>query len=131
MDGNQVSVTGAVPTTVLSHRYWVQRYGSDTDVLGQTVLLNNQPYSKVGATGLSPALRGSGHSPAEALRAGGPRFSSIRVPRTRLPGLRDLLVSGQIAICVVLLFVAGLVLRTLETTRSVDPGFEAGERLAS
>jgi len=82
-------------------------------------------------TGLVPALRGSGRNPAEALGAGSTRYSAGRKPGSRLPGTRDLLVSGQIAICVVLLFVAGLVLRTLETTRSVDPGFETRQTLTS
>jgi predicted permease len=83
------------------------------------------------ATGLVPALRASASSPAEALRSGGTRSSAGRNLRSRLPGTRHLLVSAQIAICVVLLFVAGLVLRTLETARGVDPGFETGRTLAS
>ena len=83
------------------------------------------------ATGLVPALRASASSPGEALRAGGNRSSTRPHARSRLPGTRDLLVSAQIAICVVLLFVAGLMLRTLETARGVDPGFEADRTLAS
>ncbi|MDH3733898.1 MAG: ADOP family duplicated permease [Gemmatimonadota bacterium] len=83
------------------------------------------------ATGLVPALRASAGSPAQALRSGGTRNSTDGSGRSRLPGGRDLLVSAQIAICVVLLFVAGLVLRTLQTARGVDPGFEADRTLAS
>jgi putative ABC transport system permease protein len=83
------------------------------------------------ATGIVPALRGSGRGPAEALRAGGARSTKARKPRHRLPGTQDLLVSGQIAICVVLLFLAGLVLRTLETAGRVDPGFDVDQTLAS
>jgi predicted permease len=83
------------------------------------------------ATGLVPALRASARRPGEALRAGGGRSIAGRSIRSRLPGTRDLLVSAQIAICVVLLFVAGLVLRTLETTRNVDPGFDTDRTLAS
>jgi len=83
------------------------------------------------ATWLIPALRSSAHDPAEILGAGSSRSSAGRKPRTRLPGTRDLLVSSQIAICVVLLFVAGLMLRTLQTTREVDPGFDARQTLAS
>jgi predicted permease len=83
------------------------------------------------ATGLVPALRGSARDPAEVLRAGSTRTSTGRRKRLWLPGTRDLLVSGQIAICVVLLFVAGLVLRTLETTSRVDPGFDVRQTLAS
>jgi predicted permease len=83
------------------------------------------------ATGLVPALRASASGPARGLRAGSTRYSTGRNRRSRIPGTRDLLVSAQIAICVVLLFVAGLVLRTLETARAVDPGFEADRTLAS
>lgn len=82
------------------------------------------------ATGLVPALRASASSPAEALRAGG-RSSTAWHARPRLLGTRDVLVSAQIAICVVLLFVSGLVLRTLDTAREVDPGFETNRTLAS
>lgn len=83
------------------------------------------------ATGLIPALRASATRPAEALRSGGARSATRRHGRSRLPGAGDLLVSAQIAIGVVLLFVAGLVLRTLNTASAVDPGFEDDHTLAS
>lgn len=83
------------------------------------------------ATGLVPAWRGSGGDPAEVLRAGSNRYSTRQRNRWPLPGTRDLLVSGQIAICVVLLFVSGLVLRTLETASRVDAGFDVRQTLAS
>ena len=83
------------------------------------------------ATGLVPALRASQRSPAEALGTRGAGSSGSRSPRAWLPGTRDLLVSAQIAICVVLLFVAALVLRTLESAGSLDPGFETRQTLAS
>jgi putative ABC transport system permease protein len=82
-------------------------------------------------TGLIPALRGAGRNPAESIGAGATRSSTGGARRRRLPGTRDLLIAGQIAICVVLLFVAGLVLRTLEATRSVDPGFDTSQTLAT
>lgn len=41
----------------------------------------------------------------------------------RVPGMRELLVSAQVALSVVLLVVAGLVLRTLLTAGNLDPGF--------
>ncbi len=83
------------------------------------------------ATGLMPALRGSARRPVEALgtRATGASRGGMRP--AWLPGARDLLVSAQIAIAVVLLFVAGLVLRTLEATRRVDPGFDVRGTLES
>ena len=42
---------GAAPATVLSHEYWVRQYEADPAVLGQTFLLNNEPYTIVGVAG--------------------------------------------------------------------------------
>lgn len=83
------------------------------------------------ATGLVPALRASARRPAEALGTRGTGASRGHRRPNWLPGGRDLLVSTQIAIAVVLLFVAGLVLRTLETARRVDPGFDTRQTLTS
>jgi len=83
------------------------------------------------AAGLLPALRVSARSPADALGTRGTESSAGRRPRAWLPETRGFLVSSQIAICVVLLFVAALVLRTLETTQRVDPGFDTSRTLAS
>ncbi len=88
------------------------------------------------ATGLVPALRTSERSPAEAFGTRGTgaspgRASRIRLTGTRLPHTRELLVSAQLAICVVLLFVAALVLRTLQSVSAKDPGFDTTQTLAS
>jgi predicted permease len=61
------------------------------------------------------------------LSAGGPR----RIASWRLPGARDLLVSTQVALSVVLLVLAGLVLRTLNSAQQVDPGFSYDRLMAS
>ncbi|MCP3958525.1 MAG: FtsX-like permease family protein [bacterium] len=45
-----------------------------------------------------------------------------RIWGRRIPGMRDLLVSTQVALSVVLLVVAGLVLRTLRSVGDLDPG---------
>jgi len=42
----------------------------------------------------------------------------------RLPSTRDLMVSAQVALSVVLLVVAGLTLRTLSKVGEIDPGFD-------
>lgn len=47
----------------------------------------------------------------------------LRIAARRLPGVRDLLVSTQVALSIVLLVVAGLVLRTFVTVADLDPGF--------
>jgi len=58
-------------------------------------------------------------------RASG-RILGLRVPRTR-----DLLVSAQVALAVVLLVVSGLVLKTLSAASDVDPGFEYAQLIGS
>jgi predicted permease len=49
----------------------------------------------------------------------------------RLPGTRDLLVSAQVALSVVLLVVAALTARTLRNVDALDPGFDYEPMLAS
>jgi putative ABC transport system permease protein len=83
-------------------------------------------------TGLAPALRAASRSPARALNAGGTWAtwgSAGRGPR--IPGTRELLLSAQVALTVVLLFVAGLVLRTMDSASRVDAGFDVEQTLAS
>jgi len=83
-------------------------------------------------TGVVPALRASGRNHASTLSSGGTWASSGRSGSSaRIPGTRDLLVSTQIALTVVLLFVAGLVLRTLDAAQRVDAGFDVEHTLAS
>jgi predicted permease len=75
--------------------------------------------------GLLPAIRASRRNLVDTLktdadlRVGGPS----RIWGRRLPGLHDILVAAQVALSVVLLVVAGLVLRTLVTVGDIDPGF--------
>lgn len=75
--------------------------------------------------GLLPAIRASRRNLADTLktdadlRIGGPS----RIWGLRLPGVHDILVAAQVALSVVLLVVAGLVLRTLVTVGDIDPGF--------
>jgi predicted permease len=83
-------------------------------------------------TGLLPAFRAANRSPARSLAAGGAWATWGPGGRmSRIPGTRDLLVSAQVALTVVLLFVAGLVLRTMDSTRRVDAGFDTERTLAS
>jgi predicted permease len=75
--------------------------------------------------GLLPAIRASRRNLLETLTPGVDLAASgsRRVLGRRMLGLNDMLVSAQVALSVVLLVVAGLVLRTLVTVGNLDPGF--------
>ena len=75
---------------------------------------------------LLPALRASRTDLAGVLRSDdGGRSLPVRLLRGhRVPGADDLLVTTQVALSVVLLVVAGLVVRTFSAARAVNPGFE-------
>lgn len=75
------------------------------------------------AAGLLPALRTRRRDLVSTLRSDAASGVPRRLWGWRLPGVRDLLVSAQVALAVVLLVVAGLVLRTLLTAGNLDPGF--------
>jgi predicted permease len=71
------------------------------------------------AFGLVPALQASRPDTVEALKGSGASLGTVGRSR-----LRAFLVIGQVAVSLVLLVCAGLFLRTLETARKVDPGFD-------
>src|SRR5882724_637288 len=49
---------GTTPVAVLSHRYWVSRFGSDKGIVGHQVNLNNIAFTIVGVT--PPGFEGTG-----------------------------------------------------------------------
>ena len=75
--------------------------------------------------GLIPALKYAAPKIAAALGSAG-RTASVSRERHRT---RNLLVVGQVALALVLLVSAGLMIRTFEALRTVDPGFTEGEQL--
>ncbi|HET7258249.1 MAG TPA: ABC transporter permease [Candidatus Acidoferrum sp.] len=75
--------------------------------------------------GLVPALKYAGPRTALALRSAG-RTSSVSRERHRA---RNLLVVGQVAMALVLLVSAGLMIRTFDALRAVDPGFTDAKHL--
>jgi predicted permease len=75
--------------------------------------------------GLVPALKYAGPRNALALRSAG-RTISVSRERHRA---RNLLVMGQVAMALVLLVSAGLMIRTFEALRAVDPGFTDAQHL--
>src|SRR6266403_1540289 len=75
--------------------------------------------------GLFPALKYAGPRASLALRSGG-RAASASRERHRA---RSILVVGQVAMALVLLVSAGLMIRTFQALRTVDPGFTDAQHL--
>jgi predicted permease len=75
--------------------------------------------------GLIPAVKYAGPGISTALRSAG-RGASISRERHRT---RNLLVVAQVAMAMVLLVSAGLMIRTFEALRTVEPGFTHAEHL--
>jgi predicted permease len=75
--------------------------------------------------GLIPALKYAGPRTSLALRSAGRTISASR-DRHRA---RNLLVVGQVAMALVLLVSAGLMIRTFEALRTVEPGFADAQHL--
>jgi predicted permease len=75
--------------------------------------------------GLIPALKYAGPRTSLALRSAG-RTISVSRERHRA---RSLLVVGQVAMALVLLVSAGLMIRTFQALRTVDPGFSDARHL--
>jgi predicted permease len=75
--------------------------------------------------GLIPALKYAGPRTSLALRSVGRTISASR-ERHRV---RNLLVVGQVAMALVLLVSAGLMIRTFEALRTVEPGFTDAQHL--
>jgi predicted permease len=77
------------------------------------------------AAGLLPALRYAGSKISSELRAGGRALSESRERHHA----RNLLVVAQVAMAFVLLVCAGLMIRTVQALRHVEPGFADPEHL--
>jgi predicted permease len=77
--------------------------------------------------GLAPASRGMRMNLNRSLRDGAGNAASRG--RVRIIGLGQGLAVAQIALCVVTLTGAGLLVRTLQNLRSVDPGFDTNNIL--
>jgi putative ABC transport system permease protein len=76
--------------------------------------------------GLLPAWRATQSNPNIALKQGLGRTDSDSGPERT----RNVLVSAEVALSLVLLFGAGLMMRTLGALRAVNPGFESSNVLA-
>ncbi|MGB2589750.1 MAG: ABC transporter permease [Candidatus Acidiferrum sp.] len=74
--------------------------------------------------GLAPAFRGTRINVAPALKENSGSLSSASVAGGRRFGLASSLVVAQVALSMVVLVGAGLLVRTLEKVRSINPGFD-------
>lgn len=83
--------------------------------------------------GLLPALKASRRNLASMLEtdAVGSASGPLRIRGWRLPSANDLLVSIQVALAAILVVIAGLVIKTLTTVSSLDPGFAYENMVAS
>ena len=75
--------------------------------------------------GLIPALKYAGPQASFAMRSGGRAASASRESHRA----RSILVVGQVGIALVLLLSAGLMIRTFQALRTVDPGFTDARHL--
>jgi putative ABC transport system permease protein len=96
----------------------------DGRVLGFTAVLS----IVVGIVfGVIPALRAAGSDVHEALKEGG-RGSDLG---SRGGRMRSMLVTGQVALALILLVGAGLFVRSLTRLNAVDPGFDPSGKLTA
>lgn len=72
--------------------------------------------------GVAPALGAARLDLVSALKG----IASESGPRRRRPALRSVLVVSQVATCVILLVIAGLLLRSLRAAQNAELGFEPG-----
>lgn len=75
--------------------------------------------------GLAPALQAARPAPGEDLKSGRAAGAS-----RRRSALRDLLMTSEVALSLVLLAGAGLMLRTMASLQAIDPGFDTRGVLA-
>ena len=79
--------------------------------------------------GLAPALRGTRVDLTPALKEGAGGFAGAGHPRNHRFNVGNSLVVGQIALTMIVLVGAGLLVRTLQNLRHIDPGFDTNNVL--
>lgn len=106
-----------------------REFSLDLRVLGFALLVSVLTGLLAGAL---PAVRAMSRDLMETLRFdSGDKLAASRFLGFRIPGVRDLLLSTQVALSVVLLVVSGLVLKTLRNVEAEDPGFEYRQLIGS
>ena len=83
--------------------------------------------------GLLPALAAGRRNIVDTLKTGDGDGEGhpLKIGGWRVPGARDLMVSAQVCLSLVLLVVAGLTMRTLANVGELDPGFDHETMIAS
>src|SRR5581483_6237457 len=109
-------------TTDLSNLPRLNEISLDGRTLGFTLVLSVLSGLLFGSF---PALKYARRGAGAALRTEG-RTTSASRERHRA---RNLLVAGQVAMALVLLVSAGLMIRTFQSLRTVDPGFADAQHL--
>lgn len=99
------------------------RAGLSAEMLSAALLLT---VFTVGLFGVIPAVRIARSEPVTALRSGRRSAGSRRSTR-----IQSAMVLVQVALASVLLIVSGLLLRSFDALREVDPGFEAEDLLTA
>ncbi len=92
--------------------------GPDTRVLAYSLALTILTGI---AFGLAPALQSSRADVNTSLKE---ESGDTSRRSARMGAIRNVLVSGQVAVCMILLLAAGLLLRGLYKAQTIDPGFE-------
>jgi len=116
------SVRGLLEFVSIAHRSLLEVYVQpDASVLFFTTAL--ALLTGIGF-GLAPALRGGRIAVAPRLKASPGSALSTSHAGSRRFGLGGWLVVSQVALSMVVVIAAGLLLRTLEKLRNIDPGFD-------
>ena len=113
-----------VTAVTLGQQPFILNLSLDIRIFGYTTVIS----LLTGLTfGLAPALQATRPNLTAELKDEGTTFGQ-KMSRTRL---RDLLIVGQVTVCLVLLISAGLLLRGLQRAQTLDPGFETKQGLVT
>lgn len=82
LTGDDARTSGANPVAILSHAYWVRRFGSNPAVLNQTVAVNGRQLTIVGVAQAGFRSVGAGEAPS--------LFVPITMHAQLIPGFPDL-----------------------------------------
>jgi putative ABC transport system permease protein len=117
------TVSALITISELNQQPFILNLRPDLRVFGYTLLVSVVTGLMFG---LAPALQSTKPDLVPALKDEGSAFGQ-RLSRSRLP---DLLIVAQVTVCLALLITAGLLVRGLQRSQTLDPGFETQRTLA-